>query len=174
MTAQPLTADVTPASRLRVVRAKTPAVSNRMFILMIAVLVILGLAGVMVVTTQVGAQSKELSALRRESTELGYTAAALTSQLQQVSSANALALRATQLGMVPNPYPAFIHLADGSVTGEPTNVDGDELPYLRGRRTRVTAPAAPVIVPEREAEAEPPADTAEGADSVVAAGAVGE
>ncbi|NHB83975.1 hypothetical protein G7085_02975 [Tessaracoccus sp. HDW20] len=83
-------------------------------------LIAIGLGGVMVVSTSVGAQSRELTTLRREAKELGYKSASLTSELQRVSSANALALRATSLGMAPNPYPAFINLADGSVTGEPT------------------------------------------------------
>lgn len=150
MSAQPVVSDVTPAARLRVVRGKAPTVSNRAFVVMIAILVVLGLAGIMIVTTQVGAQSKELASLRREATELGYTAASLTSELQQVSSANALALRASQLGMVPNPYPAFIHLSDGSVTGVPTKVTGNELPYLRGHRTSSAGSSGIVVAPAAE------------------------
>lgn len=173
MSAQPVTpTDSTRRPGLSVVRSRTPSLSARGFIVVIALLVVVGLAGIMIVTTQVGAQSKELSALRTQSTELGYTAAALTSELQQVSSANALALRASQLGMVPNPYPAFIHLSDGSVTGVPTNVTGDELPYLRGRRTSSPAAAAPVIVPDA-ADAEDTATT-DTADNLVATGAVGD
>jgi len=168
MSAQPVTADAPTAPRLSVVRPQPTTVSVMGFVGIVALLVAAGLALVMIVTTQVGAQSKELASLRRESTELGYTAAALTSQLQKVSSANALALRASELGMVPNPYPAFIHLADGTVTGVPTAVSGDELPFLRGRRTEAPPSAAPV--PPRAQ----PAPAGQSADDLVAAGSTGD
>lgn len=168
MSAQPVTFGTARAPRLSLVRTTNPAISTLGFVGIIIALIAAGLAGVMIVTTQVGAQSKELAALRRESTELGYTAAALTSQLHKVSSANALALRASQLGMVPNPYPAFIHLSDGSVTGVPTAVSGDELPFLRGRRSEAPPTASPVV-PTRP---QPPAVQA--ADDLVAAGTTGD
>ena len=131
--------------RLRLVQAPTATVSALGFVGIVALLIVAGLGGVMFVTTSVGAQSRELTALRNQATQLGYESAALTSQLQRASSANALALRATELGMVPNPYPAFINLADGTVTGVPTKVTGDELPFLRGRKL---APAPNTIVTE--------------------------
>lgn len=106
-------------------------VSTMGFVFIIMVLVALGMALVMVVTTSVAAQSKELSALRTEATELDYRAAALGTELQSASSTAFLALRASDLGMVPNPYPAFIRLSDGAILGEPTAVNGDEAPYLR-------------------------------------------
>jgi hypothetical protein len=115
----------------------------------VALLIVAGLGGVMFVTTSVGAQSRELTALRNQATQLGYESAALTSQLQRASSANALALRATELGMVPNPYPAFINLGDGTVTGVPTKVTGDELPFLRGR-PMAPAPNTIVTEPDRQ------------------------
>lgn len=148
MSAQPITVTGSPpAPRLRVVRMPGTTVSPLGFAVIVVLMIAAGLALVMVVTTSVGAQSRELAGLRREATELGYTQAALTSRLQNVSSANALALRASQLGMVPNPYPAFIHLADNTVTGVPTAVTGDELPYLRGRRSE----APPITTPRPEA-----------------------
>jgi hypothetical protein len=152
MSAQPIIAAETAAApRLRMIRTPGVRVSTLGFAVIVGLLIALGLAAVMVVTTSVGAQSRELAGLRREATELGYTQAALTSQLQKVSSANALALRASQLGMVPNPYPAFLHLADGTVTGVPTPVTGDELPFLRGRRSEAPPAAAAIVTPEPEA-----------------------
>lgn len=169
MSAQPITtAGSAPAPRLRVVRMPGTTVSPLGFAVIVVLMIAAGLAMVMVVTTSVGAQSRELAGLRREATELGYTRAALTSQLQSVSSANALALRASQLGMVPNPYPAFIHLADHTVTGVPTPVTGDELPYLRGRRSEAPPTPAPVTTPR------PEAPVAQLPDDLVAAGFTGE
>lgn len=108
-----------------------PMLSGVGFGALIALLVAVGLALVMVVSTSVSAQSRELASLRKEATELGYVAAALTHELQSASSTSSLALRASDLGMVPNPYPAFISLLDGSILGEPTPVRGDEATYLR-------------------------------------------
>ena len=124
-------ADSTRAPRLTLVQSRRSTVSNVGFALIVMALVALGMGLVMVVTTSVAAQSRELSSLRTESTELAYTAAALTTQLQNTSSSASLALRASDLGMVPNPYPAFIRLSDGASLGEPTPVQGDEAPYLR-------------------------------------------
>lgn len=169
MSAQPIAATDSPAAlRLRVVRSPKAAVSPLGFVAIVVVLIAVGLAAVMVVTTSVGAQSRELANLRRDATELGYTKAALTSQLQKVSSANALALRASQLGLVPNPYPAFINLGDGTVTGVPTPVTGNELPFLRGRRSEAPPSAAPIITPEPEVPA------VQVPDDLVAAGSTGD
>ncbi|MEZ5086146.1 MAG: hypothetical protein R2722_07835 [Tessaracoccus sp.] len=136
---------------LTVVERPRSTVSALGFGLIIMALVVAGLAVVMVVTTSVAQQSRELSRLTTESTELGYHAAALTTELQELSSASSLALRASRLGMVPNTYPVFISLEDGSVHGEPTPVKGDELPFLQ------------IEIPESSlSAAEPPGDA--GAD----------
>ena len=119
----------------RPVLAPRATVSTVGFVGIVLGLISIGLAGVMVVSTSVGAQSRDLTRLRREATHLSYERAALESQLQRRSSANSIALSASQLGMVPNPYPAFINLADGTVSGDPTPVTGNELPYLHGQAT---------------------------------------
>ena len=118
-----------PKGRLRIAAAPTN-VSTLGFLLIVAGLVVVGMAAVMIITTQVGAQSRELSALRKEATSLSYKEAALTTELQEVASPGSLALRATELGMVPNPFPAFVDLSTGSLLGEPRAVQGDEAPYL--------------------------------------------
>ncbi|AQP44079.1 hypothetical protein [Tessaracoccus flavus] len=169
MSAQQIAQDVQPRPRLRVVpAAPTAAVSTLGFVGIVLSLLAAGLALVMIVTTSVGAQSKELASLRTTSTQLGYRAAALESNLQRASSANALALRATELGMVPNPYPAFVNLADGTVTGEPTKATGDEMPFLRGIAPSPAEPTVPIITPAPE----PPPAVADPA--LVAAGSTEE
>lgn len=120
-----------PRPTLTLVPQLRSTVSTMGFALIIMALVATGMGLVMVVTTSVAAQSSELSALRTEATELDYRAASLTTTLQNTSSTASLALRASDLGMVPNPYPAFVRLADGAILGEPTQVTGDEAPYLR-------------------------------------------
>lgn len=160
MSAQPITTDDVPAAaparpRLGVVPTPAATVSTMGFVGIIIALITAGMAGVMVVTTSVGAQSRELASLRSEATQLGYQSAAFESHLQRMSSANALALRASELGMVPNPHPAFINLADGTVTGAPEAASGDEMPFLRGIAAEPVAPP-PLPAPTTETD---PVDT---------------
>ncbi len=126
-------ADVTPVTAPRpMVRQGTATTmsSSLGFFAMLAMLVVTGMAIVMVVTTQVGAQSRDLSALRREAAVQSYEVAALQTELESISSTGSLALRAAELGMVPNPYPAFVDLSTNSVLGAPQAVEGDEATYL--------------------------------------------
>jgi len=153
------------------------SVSTVGFVLIVLAIVGLGLGGVMVVTTSIGAQSRELSALRNRADDLTYESAALGTQLETLSSTASLALRATDLGMVPNPYPAFVSLADGKILGTPTPVEGDELPQLRGRLPKVTdipAPAPPApSTPPQPGDGQAPAEPTQNPDDVVAADQVG-
>lgn len=123
------------AARLTLLPQANSRISTLGFFAIIGVLVVAGLAVIMVTSTTVAAQSRELSALRREATILEYQAAKLGSDLQAISSTSSLAMRAADLGMVPNPYPAFLNLADGSILGEPTAVTGDEAGWLEIPRT---------------------------------------
>lgn len=148
MSAQPLddTLEAAPSpvrSRLRLVASGASTVSTLGFVGIIACLVAVGMVAVMLVSTTVTAQSKDLAALRKEAAELGYLSAALTTQLQQKASSASLAMRATDLGMVPNPYPAFIQLSDGKILGTPKKVSGREAPYLH----RMPAPTPVVATP---------------------------
>ncbi|MDO5093153.1 MAG: hypothetical protein Q4D79_06980 [Propionibacteriaceae bacterium] len=134
--------------RLRIVAVAPTTVSTVGFLAILAALVVVGMAVVMIVTTQVGAQSRELTALRKEAETLSYEQAALVTELQEVSSSGSLALRAAELGMVPNPYPAFVDLPTGSILGEPQPVSGDEAPFLTGRNPADETTEAPTTSAE--------------------------
>lgn len=141
--------------RLTLLPTPKPILSGFGFGVLMAFIAAVGLAAVMVVSTSVASQSRDLTALRKEATELGYVAAALTHDLQSTSSTSSLALRASEIGMVPNPYPVFIHLADGSILGEPVPVKGDEVTYLRRLPEAAPLPdRTAVVLPETEAAAE--------------------
>lgn len=176
MSAQPITTDDVDAApparpKLGVVPTSAATVSTMGFVGIIIGLISVAMAGVMIVTTNVGAQSRELAGLRREATQLGYTAAALESHLQRMSSANALALSASELGMAPNPHPAFINLADGTVTGDPEPATGDAMPFLRGIAPEpLPVPALPTPAPPADEPATDPAAETE----LVAAGTTEE
>lgn len=133
-------------------------VSTVGFGLIIMALLTIGMGLVMIITTSVAAQSKELSTLRVEATELQYRAANLTTELQKKSSSASLVIRASDAGMVPNPNPVFIRLSDGAILGDATPVLGDEAPYLRRPSISLAA--------HREDSAEPEAvlPVAPGAD----------
>lgn len=155
-------APVRGRSALTLLPTPRPMLSGVGFGVLIALLVAIGLALVMVVSTSVSAQSRELASLRKEATELGYVAAALTHELQSASSTSSLALRASDLGMVPNPYPAFISLTDGSILGEPTPVRGDEATYLRRLPNPAPVPdQLEVVVGQDTGDAADPAADAE-------------
>lgn len=130
--------EVRRATRLALLPQPSSRLSTLGFFGLIGLMVVVGLAAVMVTSTTVAAQSRELSGLRREANELEYQAALLNSDLQVISSTSSLAMRASDLGMVPNPYPAFLNLEDGSILGEPTKVTGNEAQWLR-----VTRPYTP-------------------------------
>lgn len=133
----PTPAEAPEGARLSLLPRVDRKVSTLGFFAVIGVLVVLGLTAIMVTTTSVAAQSRELSALRTEANELGYQAARLNTELQRLSSTSSLAMRAADLGMVPNPYPAFINLEDGSILGEPTAVSGSDADWLRLGRVPV-------------------------------------
>ena len=105
----------TSRPRLRLVPPVKARVSTFGFLLILAALVVVGMVFVMVVTTQVGAQSRDLSNLRREATQLSYEVAVRRTELQGVSSSGSFALRAAELGMVPNPSLAFVDLSNGAI-----------------------------------------------------------
>ncbi len=150
--------------RLKIAAAVPSAGSTFGFLLVIALCVVLGMGTVMIITTQVGAQSRELTALRREATTLSYEESGLIAELQEVASPGSLAVRARQLGMVPNPFPAFVDLPSGQVLGEPKTVTGDEAPYITGSQNPTPTPeASPTPEPTPTAEASPQPTQGEGA-----------
>lgn len=122
-------------------------VSTLGFVMLVLAIVGVGLGGVMVTTTAIGAQSRELSRLQTEASALEYESASLRSQLETLSSTGSLALRAADLGMVPNPYPAYVMLGSGEVLGEPKAVSGKEFPQLRGRAPEPEPSPTPIVTP---------------------------
>ncbi len=166
MTAEQVTETVAKASRprLRLVQVPVARVSTIGFVAIVLLLIAAGLTGVMLVSTTVNAQSRELAGLRQEAMVLGYEADGLESKYQRVTSTNALALRAAELGLVPNPYPAFVNLGKGTITGEPKAVTGKEMPFLQG-----SAPE-----PEPSPGAAPSPSASQSPSDLAASGGTGE
>lgn len=148
-------------------------ISTVRFALIIVAIIGLGLAGVLVVTTSIGAQANELTKLQSEAKKLEYESASLRTQLEGLSSTGSLAMRASELNMVPNPYPAFVMLDSGKVLGEPTKVRGNEFPELRGQKPQPTptpSPSpSPVVTPSPVPPTPNPEEPGERPEDVVAA-----
>jgi len=90
----------------------------------------LGMAGLLMLNTTLQSQAFESRTLNRQATELAYAQADLENQLDALQTPQELARRASELGMRPNPFPAFLVLPSGKVVGKPTPVAGSEVPAL--------------------------------------------
>jgi len=88
------------------------------------------MAGLLMLNTTLQSQAFESRTLNRRATELAYSQADLENQLDALAAPQELARRASELGMRPNPFPAFLVLPSGKVVGKPTPVSGHELPAL--------------------------------------------
>ena len=155
----------------------TNPVSTLGFVLIVLAVIAVGLTGVLVTTTSIGAQSKELTELRAEADRLEYESAALGSEIETRASTSSLALRAADLGMVPNPYPAYVMLGTGEILGEPTKVTGREFPQLRRPQPKPSNPSpspSPVVTPAPVPPAPDASPTPRSPDDVVAADRPGQ
>jgi hypothetical protein len=119
-TGRPLRAVAQPAARL----ARFP------FLLVLIGIFGLGMAGLLMLNTTLQSQAFESRTLNRRATELAYVQADLDNQLDALAAPPELARRASELGMRPNPFPAFLVLPSGKVVGKPIPVSGDEVPAL--------------------------------------------
>jgi hypothetical protein len=119
-TGRPLRAVMQPASRL----ARFP------FLLVLIGIFGIGMAGLLMLNTTLQNQAFESRTVNRQAAELAHAQADLENQLNALAAPQELARRASELGMRPNPFPAFLVLPSGKVVGEPIPVSGDEVPAL--------------------------------------------
>ena len=135
MTALPVTgAPVAGKPRrpsLHSVLARQQRMAKVPFMLVLALVMALGMIGLLVLTTALGNQAFAVQDRQREANELGYRLSDLDAQVNQARSAANLAIRAQELGMKPNPYPVLLRLPDGAVVGDPQQVTGGEVPSVR-------------------------------------------
>lgn len=117
--------------------AQVPIPQRRMagvpFVLSIGVFLVLGMVGLLLLNTSLQEQSFAVQAKQKAANQLGYRVAALESQVVEARSSTRLAIEATKLGMVPNPYPVYLSMPSGRVIGDPTKLTGYELPDVRYR-----------------------------------------
>jgi hypothetical protein len=116
--------------RLRPVADPTPRMARFPFLLVVIGIFGVGMAGLLMLNTTLQNQVFEARTLNRQATELAYVQADLEQQLDEHAAPERLALAASQLGMRPNPHPAFLVLPEGRVVGEPEPVSGSEQKIL--------------------------------------------
>jgi hypothetical protein len=155
-TGKSLRAVAQPATRL----ARFP------FLLVLIGLFGIGMVGLLMLNTTLQSQAFESRTLNRQATELAYTQGDLENQLAALGAPQELARRASELGMRPNPFPAFLVLPSGKVVGKPIPVSGHEVPALivktpaqlsaeeAAQRARAEAKAAAVADKKQAAAAE--------------------
>lgn len=109
--------------------ARTP------FLLALMLILGLGMAGLLALNTTLQGQAFEASRLNSQANRLTYQEESLQKQVNDLRSTSNLAARASQLGMRPNPHPAFVRLSDGKKVGKGKvrAVGGNELPELTVR-----------------------------------------
>lgn len=111
-----------------------PGRRNRMattpFVLVVALVMAVGMVGLLLLTTAVQDQAFAVQSKQREATALASRVSSLQAQAANARSVSNLAELAQRLGMRPNPYGAGITL-DGRVVGRPSPVFGGEVPGIR-------------------------------------------
>ena len=107
--------------------------ANVPFVLSLGVFLALGMVGLLLLNTALQEQGFAVQNRQKEAAQLGYRVAELQSQVTEARSSTRLAVEATKLGMVPNPYPVYLTLPNGQVIGNPTTTSGYEIPDVRYR-----------------------------------------
>ena len=124
---------------LRAIRTPARRLPGLPFALLVVAIVVLGMIGLLTLTTTLQDQGFAVRGLQTRAAELSYRVSDLETQVHRAASPAEIAGRATELGMVPNPNGVFIDLATGRVVGEAKPVTGQEIPSLR-----VPRPAAAI------------------------------
>jgi len=119
------------------------------FAMGLAVIVISGMVGLLVLSIHIQSGSVELRQAQAKSAALANEAAALAAEVDRVGSVSSLQQQASALGMLPNPHGAFIDLSNGEVSGDLSPVKGDEL-------SGITPPATELAPPPVEIKIYPP------------------
>ncbi len=110
-------------TRLRVVNAMSRDHNHSAFALLCLALVLAGLLSALMLNMARAESSYVLGDLRGQSTELHDQRVTLQAELAGVSSPEALARQAQELGLVPSPSTAVLRLSDGRMLGVASAVD---------------------------------------------------
>ncbi|MDR1078956.1 MAG: hypothetical protein LBL55_09925 [Propionibacteriaceae bacterium] len=116
-----------PRPELRPAAPAPPRLGGLAFTALLVALLVGGLGGCLLLKTSLQEQAFELSSLRAEAERLGDHEAFLRAGLALRTTPAELARSAAALGMVANPYGAYLILPSGQVLGVNRPVNGLEL-----------------------------------------------
>ncbi len=101
------------------------------FVAVVAVVLALGMVGLLVLTTALQEQAFGVQRTQREANTLAIRLSALQDQVATARSIQSLSVAAQHIGMRPNPYGAQLRISDGVVIGNARVVLGGEVPTVR-------------------------------------------
>ena len=101
------------------------------FVMVVAVILALGMVGLLVLTTALQDQTFGVQRTQRVANTLAIRLSALQDQVATARSVQNLSVTAQHLGMRPNPYGVQLRISDGAVIGDPKVVFGGEVPTVR-------------------------------------------
>lgn len=116
--------------RLWVVPRSRPHAPRVPFVLLVLVVLGVGLVGLLLLNTQLQQGSFALHDLERTAAALEDQETALEQRVAGLEAPQSLAGKARDLGMVANPNPVFLRLADETVLGDPVPAEAPETPPI--------------------------------------------
>jgi hypothetical protein len=139
---------------------------------MMAVLLALGMTGMVVLTTVLQEQAFAVQTKQHQANALANRVSQLQAQLAEARSIQHLAIAAQDLGMRPNPNAVPMRLSDGKVFGNPKPVLGNEVPgvrYLTDAQAAAQIAAINQAAADRKAKQQAAAAAKKAADQAAAA-----
>lgn len=121
----------TERPQLRPVPGRRRQMSTVPFVAVVAVVLALGMVGLLVLTTALQEQAFGVQRTQREANTLAIRLSALQDQVATARSIQSLSVAAQHIGMRPNPYGAQLRISDGVVIGNARVVLGGEVPTVR-------------------------------------------
>lgn len=116
---------------LREVPKRTGRISTVPFVLVVALVLGMGMVGMLVLTTALQDQAFAVQSRQHEANVLASQVSQLQAEVADARSVKSLAIAAAKLGMRPNPYAVPLRLSDGKVLGSARPVYGNEIPGVR-------------------------------------------
>lgn len=114
----PSPATTAPLPRLRIVRAPAQSRTRLPFLVLCVAILASALLGALLLNVTMAQTSYAIRDRQVELARLQERQQNLAQHLEVAASPSTLADRATALGMVPAPAPAFLRLSDGAIIGE--------------------------------------------------------
>lgn len=117
--------------RLKALTKPAQQVATIPFVLIVAAVLLVGMVGMLLLSTTLQNQSFDIQKKQHQATALADQVSQLQGELAQQRSVRNVAAKAHQLGMRPDPYSVPLRLSDGKVLGKSRPVTGSELPNVR-------------------------------------------